>query len=59
MLESKDDMRRRGKKSPDEADALAMTFAMPTRLDKGLRGMVAQFDFDPRTYDCEFNIDEI
>lgn len=28
-LESKDDMKRRGMASPDEADALAMTFAQP------------------------------
>jgi hypothetical protein len=28
-LESKDDMRKRGVKSPDVGDALALTFAMP------------------------------
>lgn len=29
LLESKDDMKKRGLRSPDEADALAFTFAMP------------------------------
>ena len=29
LLESKDDMRRRGVRSPDEGDALALTFAAP------------------------------
>jgi len=30
FLESKDDMKKRGLPSPDKADALALTFAMPT-----------------------------
>lgn len=30
LLESKDDAKRRGVKSPDQADALALTFAYPT-----------------------------
>ncbi len=30
LLESKDDAKRRGVKSPDRADSLAMTFAIPT-----------------------------
>jgi hypothetical protein len=32
LLESKKDMRRLGKKSPDAADALALTFAIPVML---------------------------
>jgi len=31
ILESKDDMRERGLKSPDSGDALALTFAMPVK----------------------------
>jgi hypothetical protein len=32
LLERKDDMRRRGLASPDDGDALALTFAYPVRL---------------------------
>jgi phage terminase large subunit len=32
VLESKDDMKKRGLASPDKADALALTFAMPVAL---------------------------
>lgn len=45
-LESKDKMKRRGLKSPDEADALALTFAEPVaRIDSNLlkrRSMMAR-----------------
>lgn len=34
ILESKDDMRRRGQASPDIADALALTFAYPVGQSK-------------------------
>jgi hypothetical protein len=38
MLESKRDMKKRGMSSPDNADALALTFAEPVaRLDSGMR----------------------
>jgi hypothetical protein len=46
LLERKDDMRRRGVASPDDADALALTFAYPVakrdwaeerRFDEGLQ----------------------
>lgn len=36
LIESKDEMRRRGVKSPDFADALAMTFYAPTAADEWL-----------------------
>ena len=42
LLERKDDMRRRGLSSPDDGDALALTFARP----------VARRDWrEERTYD--------
>lgn len=34
LLESKDDMKKRGLRSPDEADALAFTFAMPVSTEE-------------------------
>lgn len=34
LLESKDDMKKRGIKSPDEGDSLALTFAIPTKPDE-------------------------
>ena len=37
QLESKDDMKRRGLASPNYADALALTFAQPVRLNKHSR----------------------
>ena len=37
QLESKDDMKRRGLASPNYADALALTFAQPVRLNKRSR----------------------
>lgn len=36
-LESKDDIRKRGMRSPDIADALALTFAFPVRMDNPQR----------------------
>lgn len=36
-LESKDDMKRRGIDSPNIADALALTFAFPVRINSNLR----------------------
>lgn len=50
-LESKDSMRDRGLPSPDKADSLALTFAMPVapRQEHSLRipTRQAQIDFDP------------
>ena len=34
LMESKDDMKRRGLKSPDEGDSLALTFAFPAKKRK-------------------------
>jgi hypothetical protein len=57
VLESKDDMRKRGLASTDDGDALCVTFAMPvSRTDRKLsrranRGMVAQdLDYDVFNY---------
>jgi len=50
LLESKDDMKKRGIKSPDEADSLALTFAIPVtkRKAKPIPGnRVARYDVDP------------
>jgi hypothetical protein len=40
-LESKDDLKARGLPSPDEGDALALTFAFPVRKDRNLRRQAA------------------
>lgn len=58
-LESKDEMKRRGLPSPDEADALALTFALPVfgSNSRGLDGMTRSpmiqpqviWDYDPMT----------
>ena len=53
-LESKDSMKKRGLASPDDGDALALTFAEPvSRMDSNtarrmnrMRGMVAESDYD-------------
>jgi len=53
-LESKDKMKKRGLKSPDEGDALALTFAEPiARIDNNLlkrrammAGRTAKMDYD-------------
>ncbi len=51
QLEAKEDMKRRGIPSPNRADALALTFAMPvvSKDPKGISHQVkqAQHDFDP------------
>ncbi len=52
ILESKDDMKKRGIQSPDVADSLAMTFAAPVRR-KDLRSMKPRFaesDYNPLEY---------
>jgi hypothetical protein len=52
LLERKDDMRKRGLASPDDADALALTFACPVirrdwaeerRIEEKLRAMRRRF----------------
>ena len=54
QLERKEDMRKRGLPSPDHADALAMTFAMPTGPDvtsiRAGHDMAAGYDYDPYDY---------
>jgi len=50
LLESKEDMKRRGIPSPNRADALALTFAMPVVSSAMAHGSVvkpAKHDFDP------------
>jgi phage terminase large subunit len=32
LIESKDDMKKRGLKSPDRADSIALTFAEPVKM---------------------------
>ena len=49
VLESKEDMRRRGLASPGNADAIALTFAMPVRR-KNLLGQ-EQGEFAQSNYD--------
>lgn len=48
QLEKKEDMKKRGLHSPDIADALALTFAVPvsTQLDRSRRRDVAESDYD-------------
>jgi len=47
QLESKEDMKRRGIPSPNRADALALTFAMPVLDDSFSEANHAEHDFDP------------
>jgi hypothetical protein len=51
VLESKDDLRERGLRSPDVGDALALTFAHPVGMSRakypGQRRGVIQTDYDP------------
>lgn len=50
VLESKRDMRRRGLPSPDWADALALTFAMPVlskRMDRTPPTEFVDYEYDP------------
>lgn len=50
-LESKDDMMKRGVRSPDGADALALTFAMPVAApDVKREKITAKIDFDPLSF---------
>jgi hypothetical protein len=45
ILETKDEMKRRGVASPDDADALACTFEVnPPRVDAGKRGQAIKVD---------------
>lgn len=50
LLESKDDAKKRGVKSPDRADSLALTFAIPGGAKKRTQipsGAVADYRIDP------------
>lgn len=54
VLESKKDMESRGAKSPDDADALALTFAYPLQVSEFAggphqtrRAAVAEYEYDP------------
>jgi hypothetical protein len=52
QLESKDELRSKGSPSPDEADALALTFVVPDTVDNWLTEQVssktkAAWDYDP------------
>lgn len=46
QLESKQDAKARGLASPDEADAIAMTFAEPIAVDAGRAYATGQTDYD-------------
>jgi hypothetical protein len=43
LLEKKEDMRRRGVRSPDEWDAVALTFAEPVSTNAGF-GRILEYD---------------
>ena len=45
LLESKDDAKKRGVKSPDRADSLALTFAYPVRESAHSLQTRAQVDY--------------
>jgi hypothetical protein len=45
LLESKDDAKKRGVKSPDRADSLALTFAEPPRFNRPKRNLHASGDW--------------
>lgn len=49
QLESKDDLKARGLPSPDKADALALTFALPVAHAalRGHQGVTVRHDYDP------------
>lgn len=53
VLESKKDMEKRGVPSPDDADALALTFAYPLQINEFAGGLhkasrpTAEFEYDP------------
>lgn len=44
LIESKDDMRRRGVKSPDRADSLFLTFASPEIKDEKFKPLIPAFE---------------
>jgi hypothetical protein len=50
LLESKDDMRRRGEESPDDSDALMLTFAYPV-AKIARAGRIAKVDYNPYAVD--------
>jgi hypothetical protein len=48
QLERKEDMKRRGLASPDNADALALTFAYPVMASRSTRwGSLYRYEWDP------------
>ena len=47
QLESKEDMKKRGLASPNKADALALTFAYPVRVESGRQDTMCNTDYDP------------
>lgn len=53
LLESKDDAKKRGVKSPDDADALAMTFAEPTVVAAKMR-IPKVITFEPLDDECAY-----
>jgi hypothetical protein len=46
-VESKDDMKKRGRKSPNRADALCLTFAGGDHSNELVRRATAVSDYDP------------
>jgi hypothetical protein len=56
LLESKEHMRARGVRSPDEWDAVALTFAEPVKdvpRREGNRAPLHRFEYDPFSYKQE------
>lgn len=51
VLESKDDMKKRGMSSPNRADALALTFAYPVKKDIRVSGLAKKLQFARTEYD--------
>lgn len=51
VLESKDDMKKRGLSSPNRADALALTFAFPVRKKVSGVGLAKRLEFARTEYD--------
>jgi hypothetical protein len=49
ILEKKEEIKKRGLRSPDEADALALTFAFPVKPQEPMRSR-AQTDYDVLNY---------
>jgi hypothetical protein len=51
QLERKEDMKRRGLASPDDGDALALTFAYPVLAPRrSRRASLHRVDYDPYAY---------